>query len=159
MKLTEPWYHKPDINFGASAGAKGSSGARHAGILYHRKFYNVLKLHTSVNLAGMRLLVEPWFQAKSGTRRSPDAVLIDDVCNRALVIEVKLNWKNEREEKLMNEYLPIVEAALGVKTVPLLVAGSIINYKGKPLLGLSQLNRAWAWMPDQPPSIMLWTGK
>lgn len=159
MKAFEPWYHQPDVKFGASAGAVGSSGARQAGIVYHRKFYNVLKMHASVALPGIRVLIEPWFKSKSGNRRSPDAVLIDDTRHLALVVEVKLNWKGGRDAKLLDEYLPLVSRAFDLPTRPLLVAGSIINLQQKPLLGLGDLPAAWDWKPGDNCPTMLWTGK
>lgn len=160
MKPVERWLHLESYKMGASAGAKGSSAARHAGILYHRKFYKTLDLQHQLNLAqqGLKLLIEPWFESRpTRQRRSPDAVLLGDAF--ALVIEVKLNWRDGRDEKLLDEYLPIVGSCFGVPPRPLMVCGSIVGLTHKPLLSISQLLDAALWQPGDPTPTLLWTGK
>lgn len=157
MKTLEPWVHLEHYRFGASMGAKGSDKQQEAGNAYHRKVYNLLQLHASVSLPGWRLLVEPWFKGKTSQKlRSPDSVLIDDVTGTGVVAEVKLNWKDGRDDKLLDEYLGIVKSAFGLEKVkPLLITKNLRGYQHPPLLGLSQFHDCLEWHPGKPTPLML----
>lgn len=157
MKTLEPWVHLPDYRFGASMGAKGADSAQDRGNVYHRKVYNLLQLHASVSLPGWRLYIEPWFKGiKSQKLRSPDSVLIDDTTGIGVVAEVKLNWKDGRDDKLLDEYLSIVKSAFGLEaTRPLLITKNLRGYQHPPLLGLSQFADCLQWRPGQPTPLML----
>ena len=69
--------------------------------------------------------------------RSPDAVLLHPETSTGVVVEVKLNWQNGRDKKLIDEYLGIAKSAFGLDCVwPLLVTQNLRGYQHPPLLGL-----------------------
>lgn len=157
MKLLEDWQHQKDYRFGASTGAKGADGNQDRGNVYHRRIYRLLQMHAAVSLPGSRLLVEPWFKAcKTQRLCSPDTVLIDDARQQALVIEVKLNWQDGRDEKLLNLYLPVVSNVFGMPAKPLLITQNLRGYEHPPLLGIGDMEKAWKWRPcDHTPLMLL----
>lgn len=157
MKTLEPWVHLDHYRFGASTGAKGSDDQQERGNAYHRKVYRLLQMHCAVSLPGWRLLVEPWFKGKVSQRlRSPDSVLIDDAASVGIVAEVKLNWRDGRDTKLLDEYLGIVKSAFGLEKVrPLLITRNLRGYQHDPLLGLRHLDRCLDWHPGKPTPLML----
>lgn len=142
---------------GASTGCK-STGVKERGNAYHRKVYKALAGRK--DLPGT-LLIEPWYRnmadyPERNTLRSPDAVVVNEETKCGLIIEVKLNWKDGRDVKLLDEYLPIVRNAHGLDVVwPLLITQCLRGYKHPPLLGLDQLNRAMEWFPGDPTPVLL----
>lgn len=153
------WKHEPLMRMGASTGAK-STGVKERGNAYHRKIYRLLELNAAFTLKGWKVYVEPWFREldNGGIRmlRSPDAVLVHEETSCAIVVEVKLNWKDGRDEKLLNEYLPIVKAAFSLdETWPLLITQNIRGYEHPPLLGLERVLDAMCWQPGKPTPVML----
>lgn len=159
MRLLHEWRHKPGFAIGAGNG-KGSAsqqGAARRGILYHQRVYKKLRdLYASDDAT---VLIEPWFvqvdNQPTRTMRSPDAlILFND--GTGLVVEVKMNWKDGRDEKLLNEYLPIVASAFSLDVVwPLLITGNCRGYSHPPLLGLQQIDEALAWEPGRPTPLLL----
>jgi hypothetical protein len=88
--------------------------------------------------------------------RSPDGVIVNREHSLAIVIEVKLNWADGRDVKLIDEYLPIVQNAFQLDfTWPLLITRCLRGYKHPPLLGLSQLEKAMEWFPGDPTPLLL----
>jgi hypothetical protein len=86
----------------------------------------------------------------------PDGVLLDKFTGGAVVVEAKLNWKDGRDEKLIDLYLDAARSAFGVAmTWPLLVTKNVRGYKYPPLCGLSQIERAFSWKPGDPTPVML----
>lgn len=159
MKSAHSWRHIPLMRLGASTNAK-STGVKERGNAYHRRVYRTLAAYCAVSLPGWQFMPEPWFRQRnnSGVRkeRSPDAVLLHLETLTALVVEVKLNWKDGRDTKLLAEYLPIVESAFGLEAVwPLLITQCLRGYPHPPLLGLGQLDKAFQWQPGQPTPVML----
>lgn len=155
MKPLHAWKHEPRALLGASSGNKSKNDAIQRGLAYHRKVYTKLQ---EVAPPEVSLLIEPWFreQSRAGTLRSPDTVLLNTVDKTALVIEVKLNWKDGRDIKLVNEYLPIVKSAFALEFVwPLLITANLRGYQHPPLLGLGKLEEAYAWHPGDPTPLML----
>lgn len=110
MLMMNKWRLDPGCKLGAESGGKSQNKAASRGLAYHRKIYKQL---AALNLEG-ELYVEPWFKCidhkVKKTMRQPDA-LIAYPENVGLVIEVKLNWKDGRDDKLLTEYLPIVKSA------------------------------------------------
>ena len=158
MKAAVQWYHQPDVRFGSSTGCttKTKNSAIERGLAYHQRFYKLLKIHCQVNLPEWEVLVEPWFRDWNWKRRSPDAVLLHRPEKRALVIEAKMNWKDGRDAKLLNEYLPIVRSAFDLEQVaPLIVTGNVRGYKHPVLLGLGDLLKPLDWKPGLPTPTML----
>jgi hypothetical protein len=152
----------PSYRLGASFGSKSRSGSATRGIAYHRKVYRQLEALAADGDG--RLLVEPWFQriddCASRTMCQPDAVIHYEDERSALVVEVKMNWKAERDEKLLSLYLPVVRSALDLEVVwPVVIVGCLRGGRGpkgpKPLLGLAQLDQCLAWQPGSPTPLLL----
>lgn len=159
MRPLETWVHQPLRRLGASTNAK-SDGVKERGNAYHRRVYKLLASHRAVNMPEWEWLPEPWFKQLNtgGVRkeRSPDGVLLNRATATALVIEVKLNWKDGRDYKLLTEYLPIVQCAFKLDAAwPLLITSCLRGYEHPPLLGLGQLDRAFTWQPGDPTPLML----
>ncbi len=155
MIAADKWYHQADVKFGAATAPKAHQAQLEAGQAYHRKVYKQLRLAFGGNKA-YRLLIEPWFVSDKGRRCSPDSVLFDVELNIALVVEIKLNWASGRDEKLINLYLPVVKAALGVEEVwPLLITKNVRGYNHPVLCGMDELWDAMAWLPGQPTPLLL----
>lgn len=159
MKLLNKWRHRPGFMLGASTSSKSKNNAAQRGIRYHRQVYKKLEAiydHES----GTKLHIEPWFSEISGAikerMRSPDAVLIFPELRAALVIEVKLNYADGKDEKLINEYLPIVRSAFDLTTVwPVLICQCLRGCRTPPLLGLQSLEDAMSWSPSLPTPVLL----
>lgn len=76
--------------------------------------------------------------------------------NVGIVCEVKLNWKDGRDIKLIDEYLPIVANAHGLDMVwPLLITHNLRGYQHPPILGLRKWEDAMLWFPGNPTPLML----
>lgn len=158
MLAAHQWLHKPSFTLGADGGSKSRNTAAQRGIAYHRRVYRGLAGVAAAEQA--KLLIEPWFVRVDNqprrTMRSPDSVLLYPDEQLAIVVEVKLNWRDGRDEKLLTEYLPIVRSAFSLDTVwPLMITSCLRGYAGKPLLGLQQFTDCMAWAPGQPTPIML----
>lgn len=158
MKPTDTWVRKPPsfMRIGSSSGCK-SQGSKKRGLDYHRRVYGLLRYHVRNHLPGWELLVEPWYRNLNTRRfRQPDAVLIYPETQTGIVVEVKLNWKDGRDLKLINEYLHIVRAAEGLECVwPLLITRCLRGYGEPPLLGLAALAECQSWFPGDPTPVML----
>lgn len=157
MKALRKWRHLPNDRFGSSAGCK-ATGAKGRGLEYHRRVYRALRKIYGFS-AEESLFIEPWYREESpkGTLRSPDAVVIDTDLAVGLVIEVKLNWKDGRDVKLIDEYLPIVRSAHNLDVVwPVLITKCLRGYEHPPLLGLGQIDLARAWRVGEPTPVLLY---
>lgn len=156
MKALHRWKHDEGCTIGAHRTSTKSTGSKQRGIVYHRRVYKALK-ETEPLGEGWELLVEPWFRNMNVyAMRSPDAVLLHREQSLGIVIEVKLNWKDGRDVKLIDEYLPIVQAAFGLSVVwPALVTQCLRGYKHPPLLGLKQLDKVMSWFPGEPTPLVL----
>jgi hypothetical protein len=154
MLALNDWRHRPDYRIGADLGAKSSNAAANRGIAYHRRVYRAIE---STDLGGLRFLTEPWLQeVGKGRFCQPDSILFDDDAGIAIVVEVKLNWKDGRADKLLNLYLPAVKAAFGLDaTFPVVVTSNLRGYEHPPLLGLGSILDAMAWEAGQPCPVLL----
>lgn len=158
MLATEVWYHEQSSRAGAASGGGAKTGIMGAGNAYHRKVFRALELETRLNHAGRRLLVEPWLRAKTSQRLcQPDSVLIDPAAGWAVVIEVKKNWKDGRDHKLLDLYLPAVRSAFGVDIAfPLMICGCVRGLAYPALLSLRELAVApLQWQPGDPTPVIL----
>lgn len=161
MKPALDWKLTKQIYLGAATGAKSKNAAAEAGNRYHRKVYKTLELKAKLETqGGWELMVEPWFRAITPENRykacSPDTVLVNHQCGVALVIEVKLNWRDGKDEKLIDLYLPVVKQALGLKlTRPLLITKNVRGLKHEPLVGLGAMWAALNWQPGLPTPVAL----
>ena len=143
------------MKIGASHGAK-AKGSKKRGIDYHHRCYRHLRTHCNSSLLDWTLLVEPWYWDKiSRCYRQPDAVLIHEATATGIVIEVKLNWKDGRDVKLIDEYLPIVKQAEQLEAVwPLLITQCLRGYQG-PIINWPLFHEAQAWQPGEATPLML----
>jgi hypothetical protein len=150
----ETWRPSTRLKIGCSFSSKGSNKAATRGIAYHNKIFTMLERYP---IPGMTLMVEPWFKAEGQNRFcQPDAVFVDKEAGSGLVIEVKLNWKDGRADKLHSLYLPVVKQALGLNMVwPLVITQNLRGSPHPPLLGLHDLVEAMAWTPADPTPLML----
>ena len=82
-------------------------------------------------------------------------MLLDADAQRALVIEVKLNWKDGRDQKLIEEYLPLVRSAFGVATFPLLITANVRGLQHKPMTSFTELVACYDWRPGDPTPVLL----
>lgn len=156
MKTARQWELVPNFNIGTASNTASKNKSIVRGIAYHNQTYRRLEQHvgSSPDL-GLDAMIEPWFReilpaSVKGRRKmcQPDAVLIDKVTGGGIVVEVKLNWKDGRDEKLIDLYLDAAKSALGLDEVwPVLITKNLQGYKGVPLLGLKQLDHCFAWRP------------
>lgn len=154
MLAAEQWYHMENARLGASTGAKTTDATLAKGNAYHRNIYTRLRSAIPDLLPDYRLLIEPWFRDFNWKQRSPDAVALAE--DHAFVIEVKLNWRDGRDVKLIDEYLPIVRSAFALPEVsPVLITADLRGYKHPPLLGLPQLPLSRSWKPSLPTPVLL----
>lgn len=154
VKALTPWRYTEKLKIGCSFGVSGSNAAADRGIAYHRKVFKALE---KAALDGFALMVEPWFQqVGTGKFCQPDSLFIDRESRLGIVVEVKLNWKDGRDEKLHNTYLPAVKSAFELDFVwPLLITQNLRGYEYPPLLGLADLVDVMAWETGKPTPLML----
>lgn len=158
--MIETWERAPEFAIGSAVNNSCGNKSIIRGLAYHRRVYGKLEAHCRANAElGFEFHEEPWLRRVKPAKKmcQPDGVLLDQFTSGALVVEVKLNWKDGRDEKLIDLYLGAVKSAFGVvMTWPLLITKNVRGYKGQPLLGLSQLERAFSWKPgDLTPVLLL----
>jgi hypothetical protein len=158
------WQHVPGFNIGTAANTASKNKSIVRGLAYHNRVYRTLRSYVKANPAlGFELYVEPWFRElhpRPGKTRcamcQPDAVLVDKFTGGGLVVEAKLNWKDGRDEKLINLYLNAAKSAFGLEeTWPVLITKNVRGYTGRALLGLRQLERAFIWKPGELTPVLL----
>lgn len=156
MKAAAQWKHEALMRMGASVKTTAKKGSKKRGQDYHRRVYRELN-QLLLPEHGVQLLIEPWFRCLTKPKmRSPDAVIRLPEANCAVVVEVKLNWKDGRDVKLIDEYLPIVQCAFGLEVAwPLLITQCLRGAPQKPLLGLKRWEDAMTWQPGEPTPLML----
>lgn len=112
-----------------------------------------------VGATDWRVLIEPWYRKLGENRfRQPDAVLLYPEESIGIVVEVKLNWKDGRDIKLIDEYLPIVRSAEKLEVVyPLLITQCLRGWQGKPILRLEDFHHCQHWQPGDVTPLMLLT--
>jgi hypothetical protein len=158
------WCLVPGFNIGTAKNTASKDKSIIRGLAYHNKVYRALRALVKARPdLGYELYVEPWFRELSpkytGGRCAmcqPDAVLIDKFTGGGLIVEAKLNWKDGRDEKLINTYLSAAKSAFGLEeTWPVLITQNVRGYKGVPLLGLKQLELAYSWKPGMLTPVLL----
>lgn len=158
--LLEAWERAPEFAIGSRVNKACKDKSIVRGLRYHRSVYKRLDAWCKRNpAAGLRFVEEPWLRKVDGARRAmcqPDGVLLDDFTGGGIVVEAKLNWKDGRDEKLIDLYLKAARCAFGLTQVwPLLITSNVRGYKGEPLLGLAQLEKAFEWKPGLITPVML----
>jgi len=164
LARAEGWQLVPGFNIGTAANTASKNKSIIRGLAYHNKVYKALRAYVKANpQLGFELYVEPWFRElhpRPGKSRcamcQPDAVLVDRITGGGLVVEVKLNWKDGRDEKLINLYLAASRSALGLEeTWPVLITRNIRGYSAAPILGLKRLEEAFGWRPGMITPVLL----
>lgn len=158
--LVEQWERAPEFNIGSRDNKACGNKSIDRGLAYHRRVYRQLESWCRAHPeAGYTFVEEPWLRKLSEGKRQmcqPDGILLDEFTGGALVVEAKLNWKDGRDEKLLNLYLAATRSAFGVSTTwPLLITKNVRGYKGMPLLGLMQIEKAFEWRPGMLTPVML----
>lgn len=159
MQLLNEWRYRRGFKLGTSTSNKSKNDAAQRGIRYHKRTYKALTQHFSDD-ADVELLIEPWFQEISGRVKermcSPDSVIFLSSLGAAIVAEVKLNWNDGKDEKLINTYLPVVKSAFKLEHVwPVLITSNLRGCAQNPLLGLHAIEDCMSWQPGQPTPILL----
>lgn len=121
------------------------------GVKYHERVYRELRK------TGLKLHVEPWLRhIGSGMLRQPDAVAL--LPRMALVIEVKMNWRRGRDQKLRDTYLQAVQDAFEVeRTRPLMIVQCVRGLlKGEVHRNMLEAMKASiTWEPKLPVPVLL----
>lgn len=153
----ERWIRDFSLSVGTASNTASRNKSIVNGLRYHRRVYKLLAQHLLLNQIDQDLHVEPWLREVSSRRcLQPDAVLVDPSTSSALVIEVKLNWKDGRDEKLINEYLFAAQSAFGLRCVwPALITSNVAGLSHEPRIGLSQLLGCADWAPGDPTPVVL----
>lgn len=157
MLAADPWRLKTDyLKIGATFGAQ-SDGSKQRGIAYEQQVIKKLAPWLREHWPEWKLLIGPWYQNQTTKRwRQPDAVMLHEELRLAIVLEVKLNWKDGLDEKLVDTYLPIVKRAHELDCVwPLLVTRCTRGYPHPVLLQFEHLDRCQSWRPGDPTPMML----
>lgn len=153
------WHVVRDYHIGTAINTASKNKSIVRGLQYHRRVYGVLRSWQKISAPEMKLEVEPWFRKIDNGKSQmcqPDAVLIDPISNTGLVIEVKLNWKDGRDEKLIGLYLDAATEAFGLDaTWPALITSNVRGYRGEPRLGLGHLLSCYDWQPGQITPLVL----
>jgi hypothetical protein len=149
-----------DVGSRSNTASKNKSIVR--GLAYHRKVYRLLENWQKISAPEQVVFIEPWLRLVNPNEKGkraccqPDAVVVDPASNTAIVIEVKLNWKDGRDEKLLNLYLDAVKAAFDLDHVwPALITSNIRGYEHQPRLGLGSLLKCDNWEPGDPTPVIL----
>jgi len=149
-----------DVGSRSNSASKNKSIVR--GLAYHRKVYRLLENWQKISAPEQHLFIEPWLRSVAPNAKGkrpccqPDAVIVDPVSETAIVIEVKLNWKDGRDEKLINLYLDAVKAAFDLRaTWPALITSNIRGYEHTPRLGLGSLLACDSWNIGDPTPVIL----
>jgi hypothetical protein len=143
------------LGAGTKATTAGDNEAIRRGNKYHAHVYKVLRLEWVLNHVCMdspwQLIIEPWFRTAKWKLRSPDTVLLNRDAGTAIVVEVKMNWANGRDVKLLTEYLPLVKSAFGLeRTFPAMIVGNVRGLKHRPILSVADIiPSALEWRPGR----------
>jgi hypothetical protein len=160
MMATAPakefWFRDCTLSVGTRSNYSCKDKSIMRGLAYHRRIYRDLE-GWALFQPDQDLIVEPWLrEARSRRCLQPDAVIVHPSSNSGIVIEVKLNWKDGRDEKLINEYLAAVESAFGLDMVwPALITSNVRGLKHPARLGLSSLLGCADWAPGNPTPVIL----
>lgn len=157
MLTIDPWVLKNDVlKIGSNFGPK-SKGCKKDGIDYEQKVSARFSKFVREEMPDWKIMLGPWYQNKKTRRwRQPDIVMIHPEDNVGIVIEVKLNWKEGRDEKLRDIYLPIVKSTHGLDCVwPLLVTRCIRGFQHPIITRLQDLDRCQSWLPGDPTPMMM----
>ena len=157
--MSDGWKLDFNCRIGSAANTASKNKSIVNGLRYHRRIYKLLHQHVALSVPDQKLYVEPWLRHPEKGMRQPDAVLVDEISQTGIVIEVKMNWKDGRDETLINVYLDAVKEAFNLEmTWPALITSNVrgLPRENRPRLGLSQLLGCAEWEPgDHTPVILV----
>lgn len=144
-----------DVGSRSNTASKNKSIVR--GLAYHRRVYRLLESWRRISAPEQQLFIEPWLRhVKTRKCCQPDFVLIDPYSQTAIVGEVKLNWKDGRDVKLVKLYLQAAMAAFDLRAVwPCLITSNIRSLPYAPRLGLGHLLSCDSWNSGDPTPVVL----
>lgn len=151
------WARDLTLGVGSRSNTASKNKSIVRGLAYHRKVYRLLENWQRISAPEQQLHVEPWLR-HSVTRKccQPDFVVVDPITNTGIAGEVKLNWKDGRDEKLLALYIDAVREAFALRHVwPALVTSNLRGYAHPPLLGLGSLLSVDNWDRGNPTPLIL----
>lgn len=157
-KLDGPlWLPDSGIDVGSRSNYACKNKSIVRGLAYHRRMYRALEAWHPLHAPEQQLLIEPWLRNTCSRRLlQPDAILVDPATATGIVIEVKMNWKDGRDEKLIAEYLPAAQSAYELECVwPALITSNVAGLTHAPRLGLGSLLGCASWFPGEPTPVVL----
>jgi len=158
MLSADEWKLKEGyLGIGAQNGAK-ATGSKGRGITYENKAVEKLTPAIREHLPEFnKILNGPWYRnVRTRKWRQPDLVLINEEDNVGIVVEIKLNWKPNICEKLIDTYLPLVKRAHSLDIVwPLLVTRCFRNCPNPKIVHARDMQRAMAWQPGDMTPVMM----
>lgn len=157
------WERDLTLGVGSRSNTASKNKSIVRGLAYHRKVYRLLESWQQISAPDQQLFVEPWLRRlkpEPGKKKrpccQPDFVVIDPITETGIVGEVKLNWKDGRDEKLLDLYLDAVRHAFGLRaTWPVLVTSNIRGYAHPVKLGLGGLLSCDGWNIGDPTPLLL----
>lgn len=157
------WERDLTLEVGSRSNTASKNKSIVRGLAYHRKVYRLLENWQRISAPEQQLFIEPWLRRLEplpGKKKrpccQPDFVVIDPVTETGVVGEVKLNWKDGRDEKLLSTYMEAVPAAFGLRAVwPVLVTSNIRGYSHPVKLGLGSLLSVDSWSVGDPTPLLL----
>lgn len=154
---TDVWHREPENQIGTRAHSRVKTKNKSIirGIAYHNRVYRALR--EIFKLPDHSLHIEPWLRnQRTRALCQPDALLVDPMTHTGIVIEVKMNWKDGRDIKLIDLYLHAAQSAFGLVEVwPALITSNIQGYLGQPRLGLSTIPSCEDWQPGDITPLVL----
>ena len=156
VKQLERWRLAPELQVGSQSNYACKDKSIVRGLRYHRRIYKLLA-SWALFQPDQDLIVEPWLrEVRSRRCLQPDAVIVHAESATALVIEVKMNWKDGRDRKLIDEYLDAAQSAFGLRCVwPALITSNVRGLAHRPRVGLGQLLGCCDWAPGEPTPVVL----
>lgn len=151
------WARDFTLEVGSRSNTASKNKSIVRGLAYHRKIYKLLAQWQRISAPEQTIHIEPWLRnLKTRKCCQPDFVLEDKTTQTAIVGEVKLNWKDGRDEKLINLYLDAARVAFGLIGVwPVLITSNIRGLHYSPRLGLGSMLNCDDWEPGAPTPIIL----
>lgn len=157
------WARDLTLGVGSRSNTASKNKSIVRGLAYHRKVYRLLENWQQISAPDQQLFIEPWLrrlEPEPGKKKrpccQPDFVVIDPATETGIVGEVKLNWKDGRDEKLLDLYLDAVRHAFDLRaTWPALVTSNIRGYPHPVKLGLGSLLSCDGWNIGDPTPLLL----
>lgn len=151
------WARDLTLEVGSRSNTASKNKSIVNGLRYHRKVYRLLEAWQRVSAPEQQLYIEPWLRhVRTKKCCQPDAVIVDPASETAIVVEVKLNWKDGRDEKLLRLYLDAVKAAFDLRAVwPVVITSNVRGLAYEPRFGLGSVLSCDDWSVGDPTPVIL----